>query len=555
MISWIQKYFQKHFRLVFGMILIAMAVPLVVIYSQSSGLGRASSRQREQMFFGNNLGNEAVMSRAIADAAHSNQLRGNYQSDSGQIQQYALIRLAGLALADQLHLPAPTSAEISAYIAALPVFKDEQGNFDQKRYSDFATARASTPAFTVTDANRVFRDDARLAMLGQLLGGPGYVLPADIRDVLNHADAKWTLAVASTDYASFDAGVTVTDEALKKYYDENQGRYEVGARLRLSEVLFHPEEYLAGTSAPTEEQVHAYYEANVSRFPAPVDAAAKPELKLDAAKATPENYAKVRPQVELALRMEAATRAAMKAATDFTVALYESKAPANSPELTAFLAGQHRTPVAVAPFVPDNPPPGLEWIAGYADSIDRLNQERYFSDPLSSPGGVVVFLWAETLPAYKPALAEVHDKVAADYKEAEKRKRFVAYGQALRARLEAAVKAGTPFEKAAAAEKLEVKSYASFPAMEPPKDLPAPAVQTLPSLDTGKISEMVSGNDKGYLVYAVQKALPDGTAANPRYAELKTMLSRYVTRTSEATILNSLVTAELQKTGSLSGTR
>ena len=39
MISWIQRYFQKHFRLVFSIILIAVAVPMVFIYSASGGTG------------------------------------------------------------------------------------------------------------------------------------------------------------------------------------------------------------------------------------------------------------------------------------------------------------------------------------------------------------------------------------------------------------------------------------------------------------------------------------------------------------------------------------
>jgi peptidyl-prolyl cis-trans isomerase D len=108
MISWIQKYFQKHFRLVFGLILVAMAVPLVVIYSQSAGIGRASSRSNDRPFFGYNLGNEDVFNRSFADATRSSQFKGNYQNDGGQIQQYALSRLAGLALADQLHLPVPS---------------------------------------------------------------------------------------------------------------------------------------------------------------------------------------------------------------------------------------------------------------------------------------------------------------------------------------------------------------------------------------------------------------------------------------------------------------
>ena len=97
MISWIQKYFQKHFRLVFATILVAMALPLIVIYSQSSGLGQGGRRTLEQTFFGHNLGNEADARQIMRDGAFSAQLRGAFQASADQIQQYSLTRVAGLA--------------------------------------------------------------------------------------------------------------------------------------------------------------------------------------------------------------------------------------------------------------------------------------------------------------------------------------------------------------------------------------------------------------------------------------------------------------------------
>ena len=62
----------------------------------------------------------------------------------------------------------------------------------------------------------------------------------------------------------------------------------------------------------------------------------------------------------------------------------------------------------------------------------------------------------------RKAADDVREKVATDYRDAEKRKRFVDHGKALRARLEAAVKAGKSFADAAQAEKLEVKTFAAF---------------------------------------------------------------------------------------------
>ncbi|HET7536581.1 MAG TPA: peptidyl-prolyl cis-trans isomerase [Candidatus Didemnitutus sp.] len=543
MISWIQKYFQKHFRIVFAAVLVAMAVPLIVIYSQSSGLGQGGHRTLQQSFFGHNLGNEADARQVMRDGNFSAQLRGAYQANPDQIQQYALTRVAGLSLADQLHLPVPTEKEVSAFVATLPAFRDQQGNFDQKRYAQFGDSLKNNPQFTIADANRVFRDDARLDSLSKLVGGPGYVLPADVAKQLERGDAIWSVDVATIDYASFDSGATVTDAALQKFFEENAFRYEVPARPKISLIEFNAADY-APPVAPTEEQLRAFYNANIARFPVPADAEKK-EDKKDAGPA--DNFPKVRAQVEAAIRQEAAVRGAVKAANDFTVALYESKAAPNSPELAAFLAAKKHPAVAIAPFAPDTPPADKPWLGYYAEQISRLSKERFFSDPLPTPNSAVILLWNDTVAAYKPMLNEVRDKVAADYKESEKRKRFVEQGKVVRGKLEAAVKAGTPFEKAAAAEKLEVKSYANFTLRQPPQDFPYSAFSTLQDLKAGEVADMVATNDKGYFVFAAQKKLPDLSEANPRFAQVRDQLRQMNASGNEGAILGAMVEAELKK--------
>lgn len=548
MITWIQTYFQHHFRSIFAVLLGVVIISFVFGINASGGFGRADQVAADRLFFGKNLSSEQEGGRLIRDGSYSAQLRGAGQLDEGMIQQYALSRVAGLAVADELHLPVPTEKEVAAHIASLRYFQDQQGNFDQKRYATFADAIKTNPQFGTADALRVFRDDARLEVLHKLFGGPGYVQPADVRDLLSRTDAKWSVAIATLDYAGFDPGVTVTDEALKKFFDErtSAGTYVVQPRAKLSYVAFKGADF-APAGPLSEEQVRAYYNANPSRFPVPADPAAK-DASVPVPSTGADNFTKVRAQVETALRNEQGARAAVKASTDFTVALYNHKAAANSPELAAFLASEKRAAIALEPFTADNPPAAMPWLAYYGEQVSRLNKDRFFSDPLQTPDGAIVLLWHDTLPAYQPAFAEVKEKVTADYNENEKRKRFVAQGQLLQARLSAAVKAGTPFEKAAADAKLETKSFANFTLQDIPKDFPGEARQALQTLKPGEISEIIPSADKGYLVYAAQKLAPDLTPANPRFAEIRTRLMGYLSTSNGAAIINDLVKAELDKT-------
>src|SRR3954469_24373316 len=218
MISWIQRYFQKHFRLVFLMILIAVAVPMVFIYSASGAGDRGGSKLLERPFFGHNLGNAEESRRIFSDATWSVRLKAGYDAfQSDQLQQYALQRVAGLALADQLGLPEPTSDQVAKAVPTLRLFQNEQGQFDQARYTQFGDSLKTRTDFTAADVTRIIRDDLRFEALGKLVGGPGYVLPHDIKQQLILADSTWTAQVATLDYAAFNPTINPTDDALKKF--------------------------------------------------------------------------------------------------------------------------------------------------------------------------------------------------------------------------------------------------------------------------------------------------------------------------------------------------
>ncbi|HEY0864912.1 MAG TPA: hypothetical protein VGD97_12475 [Lacunisphaera sp.] len=545
MISWIQRYFQKHFRLVFAIILIAVAVPMVFIYSASGGTGGdRSGKLLERSFFGYNLGNAEQTRRIFSDATWSIRLKAGYDALQGdQVQQYALQRIAGLALADQLHLPVPTADQVAKVVTTLRAFQNEQGQFDQARYTQFGDSLKTRTDLTGADVNRILRDDLRLEALGKLIGGPGYVLPHDIKQQLSLADSVWTVQVASLDYAAFNPALNPTEDTLKKFHEENAFRYDVPARPRLSLVEFKGAEFIPPV-APTEAELRAYYDANPARFPAPAEAEKKDDKPAATPAAPADNFPKVRAQVEAALKSAVGARGASKAANDLATALFERKLAPNSAQLAAFLAEQRRPARAVAPFTPDNPPADMPWLANYTDQIARLSEQRHFSDPLPTTDSFVILLWNENLPAYKPLFAEVRDRVLADYKETEKRKLFIARGQALRTQLQAA---GANFGTAAAAEKLDVKTFANFTLRQPPQDIPYAAFSAMQNLEAGQVAEMIAEATKGYLVYAQEKKLPDLSPANPRYTELQQQMMLRTSANNSSAYLSELVERELKK--------
>lgn len=534
MISWIQRTFQQHFKWLFLILLAVVIISFVFITNTSSGLGHASKQAPARLFFGVNLGSPEESQAIVRDASLSVQLHGLPIRGDAQFQQYALQRLAAVHLAGQLNLPAPTDLELAEHIRTLPPFAGADGKFDPKRYAEFRDSLKTNPNLRESDVTRVLADDVTYQRVLRLVSGPGYVLPADVQNQLNRVDATWTLQAVTVDYAGYKPVVPVTDEALAKYFEFNGPRYEIGAKAGVSYIDFPASAYTTGVTV-SEEGLKAYYEADKARF------------SKDGA-----DFAAARAAVELAYRLERARTLAAKAASDFAVALYEAKATAAT--LPALVESRGLALKRLAPFNAEDVPAELGGSPRVAAEALKTGADRLVSDPVDTGRGSALLVWNETVPARRPALAEIKDRVSADYVESEKRRLFTEAGRALKTALEARLKAGDTLEKAVAASasvipaKLATKSWPAFTLSTPPQDLDYSVYSAMDGLQKGQLSSMVVGSDQGLLVYAADKQLPAADPASPKFAETRTRLASFTASRNGGQILAALVEEELAKT-------
>lgn len=546
MISWIQRYFQHHFRVIF-VVLLAIIIVAFVFTIGAAPVGPADRETVERNVFGYNLNSQEDSERLFGDAGISAQLQIGYYADGPELQNYAFQRAAFLQLADQLGIPAPSKQEIADHIKTLRVFTGQDGQFDAQRYATFRDSLKTNPRFNEASVSRILGDDVRIEKVQKLLSGPGYTLPSDVKNQLQQAETKWTLGVASVDYASFKPDIPVSDAILTKFFEENSFRYEIPPRVLVSVADFSAVTFLP-TVTVAEPEVRAFYDANPARFPKP---AAQPNT---AAKIDPAaDYAAVRPQVETTLKLERARRLAAQAAADFAYALYDRKLRPGTPEFDAFLATQKITLKPLAPFTRQNGPAEFQGSPEIAAEAFKLNQDRPYSDAVQTSGGAVVVFWKDLEPARKPLLTEVRDKVAADYIEGEKRKRFVELGRTLRSALEARLKAGEAFDQAVAAVanahsvKIEAKTPPAFTLRQPPQDLDYSVFGSLERLEKGRVSDMVVARDQGLIVHAIDKAVPAVDESSPQFATTREQIAAGTARIAMSTYLRDTVEAELKK--------
>jgi peptidyl-prolyl cis-trans isomerase D len=124
--------------------------------------------------------------------------------------------------------------------------------------------------------------------------------------------------------------------------------------------------------------------------------------------------------------------------------------------------------------------------------------------------------------------------------------------------LEARVKAGDPFEQAAAAAtalKLEVKTYPVFVRRQPPKDIEPAVFSALERLEPGQVSDLLLTGDKGLFVYVKERKLPDLAETSPQYAATRAQLAQLTASLSQSLTLNEMIARELKKIGSAADAR
>jgi len=551
MISWIQRTFQHHFKSIFGFLLVITIISFVFIYSPSSGFRNADRALSQQQYFDLNVATSAGSQTLLSDALISInlQLGSTLGISNEQLQQYALNRYAAIYLANQLHIPNPTEAELADQLRELPLFFNEAGVFDPAVYADFRNS-LKLPTATVTEGElrRVLNADWRAGAVQRLLGGPGYVQSNEVATELQYADTVWTASIATLDYESYKPPVTTSNDELQAWFDDNSYRYEIAPQQRVSYLSFPTANYLNAVTL-TDAEVRAAYNANPSQFPAPTAGDEPAVLDL----ASGDAYQSVRPQVEAALREEYARQLALSAASDVAVALFNSQATPG-PALDQFLASRNLTLTPLAPFTEAAGPAELGGSTAVAAAAFQLNATRFFSDAIAVPSGGAVLIWQESIPTRVPLFAEVRNQVLEDYVENERRLQFIDKGHTFAADLKGRIAAGAAFADAVAAAAAAVELTASSEEPEPfslrnlPDDLPSTVINAVYLMEKGDTSDLALAETEAYVVHVRDKALPDLSPDNPAYAEAREQLAASMASFNSDAYLSEIVTQELNRT-------
>jgi peptidyl-prolyl cis-trans isomerase D len=522
MITWIQVNVQKHNRLLFSILLGVIIVTFVLTIGNQNFFGSKAETFKRKDFLGYNLANPNDMQAIMLKGQLSMYLNPDLGYNQNNTQDYALSRIGAIALANEFGIPQPVDADIKEYISGLSVFQENDA-FSPKRYKEFIDAVSNSGRFSDKLIAQTLSEDFRIARILNVMGGPGFVAPYETQNEYIQRNTRWTLAVATFDYSSFNPKQTPTEEALKAFYDGNPNRFEIASQVNVDLIQFNQDAFIDSVPTPDESELEAYFEQNRYLYAAQQK---KPESESEN---TPIAYEQVNDKVLSNWKQEQAKQLASESADHFTVSLWRNKIALDSEDYKALLLEYKGSTQSLPAYTLETPPTVKGVPASFLkDAFTLVESDRYFSDLTETDSGAAVLIFRSLIEARTPEFSAAKDKVIRALNEETRKKLFVEQGKTIYDELNTAIFAGNDFKAAAEGLGLKVESHPAFTGRDMPWNIRMELADLFRNRAQGELTPMTVRDTRGLFVYIQQKEMPSVEANTSEVKEMTTEMARQI---------------------------
>jgi len=153
-----------------------------------------------------------------------------------------------------------SDSQLTALIQGTPDFQVD-GQFDMNTYLDLLAVNGYEPS----DFERAQRVTLRRSQLQYGIRGSAIMSPAAFRRYLNLAGEQRIVRLATIDAATVAAEVTVSDEMIDAFYDDNPTMFQLPESADVEYLEIQRSQVAQGVSV-SEEDLLAYYEFNKDRY-------------------------------------------------------------------------------------------------------------------------------------------------------------------------------------------------------------------------------------------------------------------------------------------------
>lgn len=512
MITSLQTFFLKHNKWLFSALLVVIIVTFVLTIGNQSFFGGSSTvRAESREYYGYDLNSSDDLQAIGRNGAISAQLHPELGIRGPNLQQYSILRVSALGLANELGIQPPNSEQLEDYIQSLAIFQSPGGEgFDAERYNQFRSFMAARMGGEASLA-KVLREDYRIAQVREAFAGPGYVVPFSIEQQYEQSETTWDVALAQRAYADFQPELDPDEETLRALYEADPARFSIPEKMEVSAARFQAEAFLDQVPAPTDSELEQYFNRYRFRYSEPpAEGETEPaEVTLDA----------VRDEVVADYREEQARQLAQDASDQFATALYENQVARDSEAFTRLLEEYNGTLEPLPPFSRENPPleSGID-ASAFNSMWIHATGDRYFSDIAPTADGAALLILEEVHPETIPLFEKVTAAVEEAWIAEERRRLFAEAAQEWESEIKQALAGGTSFQEAAEAAGFTVSDPEPFLRKETPVELSRLQLASeLTGLGPEEASPIVLTRDSAAMVYVEEMERPEVDSQSAEY--------------------------------------
>jgi len=269
MITNIQLFFQRHYKWLFGILLVIVAVSFIFAYGPAASMSAKDMVKRpgqESTFFGYDLSRREVVDQLARETVVGLWLKtGMPPLNPESLQTLILERIIEENIANRLGVPTPSQDNLTGYIATLPVFLDEQGNFSKKRFEEFKGKVAADFGVDEAFLGKQIVLRWRLDQVADTMERSAFILDENLQREYALVQTRYEIVLGTLE-GDEEPSSAPTKEEVQAYYDQFANNYR-SPELR-SGVYYHlsNESFLSQVPEPTDEQLEKYFDKIALRF-------------------------------------------------------------------------------------------------------------------------------------------------------------------------------------------------------------------------------------------------------------------------------------------------
>jgi peptidyl-prolyl cis-trans isomerase D len=192
---------------------------------------------------------------------------------------------SGLAVPDE---------QVRKVITEVPYFRDEAtGGFSSTKYEELLRRQGRTPVMF----EEGIRQDLRVSQVRDTVNGSALISDTVVKRLGKLREQQREISQWTMTPDQVFARVTVTDEEVRKFYDDHQSDFRIPERVKVEYVVLTPEDAAKGVAIP-EAEVRAVYEKNAAQYGKPEERRASHILLTVAKDAKPEAKAEIKARAE-----------------------------------------------------------------------------------------------------------------------------------------------------------------------------------------------------------------------------------------------------------------